>query len=100
SRQADHRPALASAGLIIQANLDSVRRPQLATRPSCGPLPDHALAQEIDPAAVDLQRYGGNAALVTAEGLAALQRDTPVVQRAGDAVAMNDALAERALPVR
>src|SRR3546814_10229180 len=47
-----------------------------------------------------LDRHGRRAALVLAERLARRQADPPIVQRAGDRTAMDDALAEPPMLVR
>src|SRR5687768_8369065 len=60
----------------------------------------HRFAQQIDAPGIDPDRDCRDAALVLAECLAGLQRDVPVVQRAGDDAAMDDALAQRTLLVR
>src|SRR3546814_2724039 len=57
-------------------------------------------ASEEDAAAVDLHRHGWRAALVLAERLARRQADPPIVQRAGDRTAMDDALTQPPMLVR
>src|ERR1044072_5498941 len=52
-------------------------------------------AGDEDTAALDLHRNGRHAAIILAQRLAGDEREAPVVQRAGHAGVVDDALAER-----